>query len=431
LIPGDLSGDVDRNLLVRALRRPQVRAVAGTAGLNLLTTALGSAGGIFLARALGPANRGDLAIILQWPALLGSLASFGTTQATCYWISKEKKDAPAIIGTAAAVALVTGVVVAVVGLALAPLIARSTQVERGLVVLFVLSPAFIGGGVWMSSLQALDIKRWNLSRAVQPLAYFAALLSLWLLGELTLTTAVASVAGALLLQTVYAWTQAPRAVGASLQWRAAELRRLYGYGWKVWLSSAPQMVNVRVDLLVLSVVGGVSAAEIGNYAVAASLSWLALPMSIAFGSVAFPRIAAAAPGAAARIERISIGGAALAAGFTVSALAVGAPFVIPRLFGAGFQDAVVALWILAPGTICLAVNRVVADLLQGRGRPLRTSACEGVGAIATVILIALLIPPFGIRGAAAASSVAYALVMVLLLLAISKVRRDAELSVRA
>jgi O-antigen/teichoic acid export membrane protein len=54
-----------------------------------------------------------------------------------------------------------------------------------------------------------------------------------------------------------------------------------------------------------------------------------------------------------------------------------------------------------------------------------------VGAIATVILIALLVPPFGIRGAAAASSVAYALVMVLLLLAISKVRRDAELSVRA
>ena len=45
------------------IRHTQVRATAGTAGVNIAIMLLGSVGGLFLARTLGPTHRGDLVTI--------------------------------------------------------------------------------------------------------------------------------------------------------------------------------------------------------------------------------------------------------------------------------------------------------------------------------------------------------------------------------
>jgi O-antigen/teichoic acid export membrane protein len=193
-----------------------------------------------------------------------------------------------------------------------------------------------------------------------------------------------------------------------------------------WIASVPRIVNVRLDQLVLSVLPAVSSAALGNYAVAASLSWLALPLATAFGSVAFPSIAGAATeGDARRIERTSLRGAAVTAGVAVVILAASASFVVPALFGRGFHSAVVALWLLAPGTVFLALNRVQGDLLRGRGHPIAVSSAEGVGALITLGLLLALIPPLGINGAAIASSIAYATISVLLHRSLHRIREAA------
>ena len=61
-------------LVERVASRPHARAVAGTAGANVAITLIGSLGGLFIARVLGPTRRGDLVIILQWPAIIGTMA---------------------------------------------------------------------------------------------------------------------------------------------------------------------------------------------------------------------------------------------------------------------------------------------------------------------------------------------------------------------
>jgi len=198
---------------------------------------------------------------------------------------------------------------------------------------------------------------------------------------------------------------------------------MYAYGSKVWLSTVPRFVNVSVDQLVLSVWPGVTAAELGNYVVAVSLSSLVLPVSQAFGSVAFPRIARAHSEAdALRIERVSLAGAGVSATVIIAAVCALAPVLVPVVFGNGYQNSIAVLWLLAPGAVFLAMNQVLGDILQGRGRPLVISVAEGIGAVVTVVLLAALIPPFGIRGAAVASTVAYGVVMVLLLWATHRAR---------
>ena len=408
------------------LKGPSARNVAFTAGTNLGATLLTGIGGIFLARSLGATDRGGLVTILLWPAAIGSLASLGLTQATCYWLARRRAQGAAIMATAARAATITGLAVAVAGLGIAPLVGRTDSVTGLLRVVFFLSPLFIAGGVWMSSLQAVNIGVWNRARMIQPVTYSGGVFGLALAQRLTLTTATAAFCCSLILQTWYARKLACRAVDGSEPAQPHLVGTLYRYGVRVWASTVPQLINTRLDQLMLSVMPAVAASELGVYAVAASLSWLALPAATAFGSVAFPAIAGATSEPAIRhIERVSLLGSAGAAAMTLLMVCVAAPFAVPRLFGPDFEGAVSSLWLLAPGTVFLAMNRVLADLLQGRGRPLSTSVGEATAAVVTVLLLLALTPRYGIRGAATASSVAYVCATIVLYARLRAARKQA------
>ena len=411
------------------LRGRSLRTVASTAGVNVGMTLLTSIGGILLARRLGAADRGGLVVVLQWPALFGSVASLGLTQSVCYWISRRRNDGVAIVTAAIRAALLTGVLVGVAGYFVAPVIGRTTEVTTLLRALFLLSPLYIAAGVWMSALQAIDIPAWNRARMVQPVAYFAGIFVLALAGHLTLMSATVTFCGSLLLQ---AWSARYGSRRLADQWVASGTRflgMLYRYGVRVWISTIPQLINVRLDLLALSLIPAVSSAQLGVYAVAASLSWLALPAATAFGSIAFPAVARArSERAIRRIERVSLFGSACTTAVVLVVVCVVAPFAVPRVFGSDYSGAVVCLWLLAPGTVCLAMNRVFDSLLQGRGRPLSTAIGEGIAAALTVLLLLILTPQYGIRGAALASSAAYLSSSLILWWRLQVVRRHPTVS---
>ncbi len=414
------------------MRRPQAQVVGQTAGLNVATTLLGSLGGLLLARVLGPTHRGDLVTILLWPAVIGSVASLGITQSTCYWVSRLPSKSAAIVSTAIVSSLLIGVGVALCAPWISTLIGRNAEVRTDLTLVLILSPIYIAGGTWVSTLQATSISKWNFARAIQPALYLLGVVCLWAFGGLTLGSAVIIFAVSLTGQTAYSAVMVRRLVGRYRGPDGSLIGPLYSYGARVSLSSIPQLVNVSLDQLLLSVAPGVAAAQLGNYAVAASLSWLALPAATAFGSVAFPRIARTTnENHTRRIEEMSLIGACVIASVTIILVVVLAPLFIPTLFGHGYNDAIIALYLLAPGAVFLALNRVIGDILQGRGRPLARSAGEGLGAVATAILLLELIPPFGIRGAAVASSVAYALVFIFLLWALFNARRHAPIEINA
>jgi O-antigen/teichoic acid export membrane protein len=355
--------------------------------------------------------------------MIGSIASVGVTQATCYWVAKRPREARSMMWTAVAVALLTGLVLAVAGPWMASAIGRNDQVVRLLTYVFALSPLYIAGGVWLSALQATNIAWWNVAGLTQPLLYLSGVVCLWRVGALTLLGVVGIYALSLVSQSLCSSILARREVGHYRRPEVRLLRPLYSYGGKVWLSTLPRLVNVSIDQLLLSVWPGVTAAELGNYAVAVSLSWLVLPVAQAFGSVAFPRIARAhGETDARRIERLSLVGAAVSAACVIAAVSALAPVFVPVVFGSGYRSSIVALWLLAPGAVFLAVNQVLGQILQGRGRPLFISMAEGTGALLTVLLLALLIPPFGIRGAAMASTLVYGFVMILLFWGIRRAR---------
>jgi peptidoglycan biosynthesis protein MviN/MurJ (putative lipid II flippase) len=62
---------------------------------------------------------------------------------------------------------------------------------------------------------------------------------------------------------------------------------------------------------------------------------------------------------------------------------------------------------LLPGTVALAGTKILAAYVFSRGRPLINAQIAFVTLVVTVIADLILIPPFEVAGAAAASSLAY------------------------
>ena len=199
-------------------------------GVNIAIMLIGSVGGLFLARALGPTHRGDLVAILQWPAMIGSVVSLGITQSTCYWISRRPDKSVQLMSTAAAASLATGVVIAALAPWLAAVIGRNAEVRSDLALVLALTPVYIAGGVWISALQATSIWKWNLTRALQPLIYLVTVVGLWTIGKLTLITVVVAFAISLTGQTLFAAIVARRVIGRHTWPDLSLLVPLYVYG---------------------------------------------------------------------------------------------------------------------------------------------------------------------------------------------------------
>ena len=89
-------------------------------------------------------------------------------------------------------------------------------------------------------------------------------------------------------------------------------------------------------------------------------------------------------------------------------LASVSPLVLGLFFGPVYRSGTTALLLLLASMLPLALARILAADLKGRGRPGLVSVGTGVGALLTVAADVALIPLLGIEGAALASVIAYA-----------------------
>ncbi|MNL56566.1 hypothetical protein D3C87_1800690 [compost metagenome] len=96
-------------------------------------------------------------------------------------------------------------------------------------------------------------------------------------------------------------------------------------------------------------------------------------------------------------------------------MAVIGEWLIVTLFGVAYQPAYPALLALLPGLLGLCYASILRLDLLGKDRPGSISLLMGLGALLNLALNLLLIPAYGIVGAAAASSIAYLAVTVALL----------------
>jgi O-antigen/teichoic acid export membrane protein len=198
------------------------------------------------------------------------------------------------------------------------------------------------------------------------------------------------------------------------------LRRAVGYGSRVQVGTIFQLLNYRLDVLVLQAFAPLSV--VGYYVVAEIMAELSTTVASSFGTSVLPLVA----GAATDDQRDATTAQSLRHHGIVAAVAIvgNAAFgaaVIWWGYGTQYHRAIVPMLILLPAMWFLGSGQVVTGDLRGRGRPGLSSLLAGIAAVVTVALDLALIPPWGAIGAAIASAVAYTLFGSLSLVAISRI----------
>jgi O-antigen/teichoic acid export membrane protein len=161
------------------------------------------------------------------------------------------------------------------------------------------------------------------------------------------------------------------------------------------------VASTRIDLLFVRVLAG--AADAGQYSIALTVGQLATYAPVALSVAAFPTVARLSPEEArpfvARLCRATVAGALLSA----LLLAVTVPILIPLAFGFRFRPAVEPALILLVAGIAWGAQWTACRSEAARGRPGVLLVSFTVSLFAMVAGDLLLIPPYGVQGAAVAA----------------------------
>lgn len=389
---------------------------------NVGSLVVGLLGAIMLARWLGPSDRGLLGIMLSVVDLAMAVGSLGIPFAVIYYASRADPPTRALLGNSLLCGILLGIVVVVAAWfftePLADLFGRGRGGEDWLLAAALVPLAFFD---YTSHNQLLGQLRFGRFNVLTILAKVAGVVGIVLLvGVLGLGVAgglLASAAGSVVFiagsMRVILQSGAPRI-------DVALLRRLLHYGMRGQLGTIFQLANTRLDVLLLGFFAPLS--KVGYYVVAQSIAELVLVLGRSFQSSVLPLIAhyEGDERQAVTTESSLRNHGLIAALATILNVAFGTLLIL-FAYGAEFHPAIAPTLILLPGIWFLSTGTVVGGNLRGRGRPGLSSALAGLAVIVTVALDLLLIPSFGVPGAALASLAAYTVYGAVSLIALSKV----------
>lgn len=380
---------------------------------------------IVLARLLGPAAKGRFTLVLLYSQLAALIVGWGMDSALGMVAGRDTRSARA--GFANAViwtAVVGGFTVVLSGwLYGLPTEVRPQGPLAGVVpnlsaAQFTYAALAIPGELFFSiGLFALlgrgRIRAYSAVRLLRRVLLLGGVVGAALVATLSLDVALI-VNLATLVVTAIAITWSARRDGvADLHPSAPLLREELRFGSRAILGTVAERLQFRADSFIVNAVDGVRAT--GIYSVTNGLAETLWYVPNALGTVMFSRAVdprADAGRIAAVLTRTTIAVAVVTA---IPAFVLG-PRLVRLVYGTEFVDAGVALRLILPGIVAYSVVAVLSRYIVGRGRPgVGTLVLlSGLGLNITANLI--LVPRFGINGAAASSSISYGLTALLTLL---------------
>lgn len=397
--------------LVRRAAKTEALVTTGVA--NGLTMACGFAAGVATARGLSTAGRGVLFGVVLAGTVAAWVAVLGADEAIVFMAQGDRARAeevrrsfaPALRRQAAAAVVVLAGVVLV--------ITRHTPLSTRLVcvvAMAVMIPCGIYGMAGAGVLRAAQqYRQWNIARVLPSLIYAVASVVLFVPGWLTsgrgvVAFALGSVATAVLVRH---WvTGAAQREGRGREPVEPLSRELRRYGAQVTIFGAPYLVNQRLDQFYLSLF--LAPVQLGLYSVAIALTSVLQTLAGTLEQVLFPVLMARSSGRR-RLTREALVGTVAVAGAVAAALVVAAPMLVRWVFGDRYAGAARPAQILLVGTVFVVCGAPLVAYGKSRDRVKVLITAQAVAAVVTVVALFPAVARFGIAGAAAVSSAAYAI----------------------
>jgi len=384
---------------------------------NALMLSSGVVTSLLSAWALGPAGRGDLIVVLMWPAIFSMVAQIGLPQAYRFWTAKRPECVSALFSNAVIFTLVVGLITLGLSEIMIPHLIgeRSPEVLRLARIYLLMIPVMMLTDLTRGLLEGARRFTWvGALRLILFGVQCGSYIVLWLIGRLTLASAsytmLFALVASLLLSLVAVW----RELTPDWEPKLSELANTLRYGIRDYPGVLTEFVNWRLDLMML--VGMASSSSVGLYAVALRLADITSTLASSVSDALMPEVAAAKKAEEAtrkvtRSLRLTLGAHLL----ILVPLWLATPYVIRFAYGEKFVPVTNVLRLLMIASVVWSAGAIVISGLNGLGHPGLSAIARIAAAVVMVFALLAWLPSRGIQGAALASITGYSVMFVVAL----------------
>lgn len=388
--------------------------VAWTLGVRILMAVNSVAAGVIVARWLGADGLGKLSVLNVTAAMAVQVGSLGLPSASVYFIAQDNRRLARVSINSLTFGMMAGSLLAlsvyISALAQPSLFGEVRPALVGLAAIAI--PFQLVTLLGLNIFLALGrIARFNLLELIgQTLIPLNAVVALIVLSSGLWTLVALNTAASVALSLLVVVSIIRCATGQERIPPDVKLfKEMMRYGLKFHVAALAGIIIFRADLLILNHFRG--AGEAGVYAVASQVSLMLMLLPGVIATLLFPRVTSRQDLRGETTCRVTRHTAFVM--FVVCASVVPLGFMLPLFYGAAFADVAFQLLILLPGVYLISIESVMVQHFNAAGVPRAIPLFWIATLCVNLALTLLLVPPFGARGASAASSLSYAMIAIL------------------
>ena len=370
---------------------------------------------IITTRLLGPTGRGQLTVATLLATLIVTLGSVGLGSAATYFTARGERARTVVLGNSVLLGFALGL--AIIGAGFAVIVFSGATLKGVPASYLLIAMAVVPFALVLGNVQSVflglqrfrEFNRITVAQAVLPLLLIG--VALLALGGGVRAAIVATTISTVLLAVVVL-VIASRTVGVSWRPDRGYVKVATSYGIRVHAANVLNFLGYRLDVFVLNAYA--SPAAVGLYAAAVAVAERLWMLSQAVSVALFPRIAEE------KDEDVRRSITPLLARNTFWLTAAAAALfwllsgpLVTLLYGGKFASSAGALRALLPGIVAYSATRVLGNDIAARGRPILNSYIATVSVALNLGLNLMLVPRYGIKGAAWSSTASYSLLCVM------------------
>jgi len=362
---------------------------------------------IIISRQLGVEGKGIYTSLLIFPGLITSFVEMGIQKATVNYIGNGKYSHSDIISVVMFLLVLSSLLGIVICSGIYKIINNSNFSYLMVLIALLLIPLRLINSYLSGIL--IGKQKIHVFNRVQCLPFLSKLFFLFLL----VLVAHAYVTGAILahllasfLSALYTLWVVSKLDVLKIKYIPKIAKDLLSLGAFYAITLFILNLNYKIDIVILERLS--SSAEIGQYTTGVNITELIWYLPTALEVVVFSRSANAKDpkdfsNKIAKLMRVTFIGGILG-GVILSLVA---PTLIPVLYGSQFTESAKILKLLMPGVVAFTIVKVLYMDIAGKGNPTIALFILIPALIINILLNLILIPQYGAKGAALASTISY------------------------
>jgi len=391
--------------------------------LNLLST-------IIIVRNLSTYDFGIYSLIISFSFTLCYLSSIGLPQAIIFFIGKEKEPEKILISIYLFLFFCFGICTVIIAFLCKDYLLNSFlhEIPKNyfplllIIYFFTLFDAFL-----LSIIRGKkNFLLFNVRKILTPAGNLSGIVFLYLIASINLKNVVLISMGITVILTLWFFFKVIPKSYYKFNYNWNIIKSLLGYGIKSYIQAISGHLIYQIDLYIIAYI--LNAREVAFYSIAVGMATLLWYIPNTVGTVLFPSLSSLNDEKNIHLVSALINRNTLFITF-LSSLVMGftGKYLISFFYGDHYNSSVNAMIYLLPGIVMMSSYKILTRNFSSRNRQQISIISATTAFIVNVGLNFILIPEYGIEGAAIASTISYILAGIILIVIF---KGDSNLSFR-